>query len=136
MSGAFGEDGAPRLAYGVEIAARPHAIVRAPQSAIVRFAGRLGDEGGIVALEPEAGVLIIFSGLNSAWVAQGDYLRAGAPLGVMGGPQAISEEFFFARGADLKAIPPETLYMEMRREGAPVDPGPWLALANEEGDLR
>lgn len=64
VSGAFGEDGAPRLAYGVEIAARPHAIVRAPQSAIVRFAGRLGDEGGIVALEPEAGVLIIFSGLD------------------------------------------------------------------------
>lgn len=52
----------------------------------------------------------------------------------MGGPEPEAKEFLFTAASAGEANRTETLYMEVRRGGAPVDPATWFAFGNKEGD--
>jgi murein hydrolase activator len=52
----------------------------------------------------------------------GEIVTEGAPLGLMGG--SVEVEASLAAGT-------ETLYIEIRQGGLPVDPGDWFADAKE-----
>lgn len=125
----FGESDAAGIARpGLVIASRPHALLIAPWPSSVRHAGPLLDYGNVVILEPEADYLLILAGLGEVFVEAGQLVRAEAPLGLMPGPEAAGEELIVPAADTGGAILSETLYLELREDGRPVDPEDWFAL--------
>ncbi|GIX13788.1 MAG: hypothetical protein KatS3mg118_1747 [Paracoccaceae bacterium] len=123
----FGErDAEGRQRAGVMIAARPGALVTAPWRSVLRYVGALPDLGQIAILEPQAGWLIVLAGLGRVDRLAGEVLEAGEPVGVLGGLQPSADGFLIDPGGDLAETRSETLYMELRQDGVPVDPAPWF----------
>ncbi|UWQ21902.1 murein hydrolase activator EnvC [Jannaschia sp. W003] len=114
---------------GLVLAAAPGALLTAPASATVRYAGPLLDYGLVIVLEPRAGALVVVAGLHESYVRRGDILAAGAPLGLMGGDAPEAVEFRSGAGGGGGAFRPETLYVETREGGVPVDPSTWFDLS-------
>ena len=121
-------DGAGVRRPGIVIRAPPLSLVSAPADAIVRYAGPFLDYGYVVVLEADDDTLIVLAGLAQLHVTTGDAVRTGALLGLLGGaafeepspgadPAGGAVESA-ASGAD------ETLYIEVRHAGGPVDPEP------------
>lgn len=105
---------------GLVLAAPAQALVTTPFAATVRYTGTLLDYGNVIVLEPQTGVLLILAGLDALYVDSGDVLAPGAPLGLMGGDPETRAGF--ASGQTRQ----ETLYLELRQSGAPVDPADWF----------
>jgi septal ring factor EnvC (AmiA/AmiB activator) len=103
---------------GLVLATAPDALVVAPWSGTVRYAGPLGALGQVVILEPVEDMLMVLSGLEEVMVQNGEILPLGAPLGTM--PARRDE----GGGAGQRS---ETLYFEFRQGGNPIDPEPWFA---------
>lgn len=105
---------------GLVLAAPSQALVTSPSAASVRYVGTLLDYGNVIVLEPQTGYLLILAGVDDLYVDAGEVLSPGAPLGLMGGlPET---ENGFASGQTRQ----ETLYLELRNGGEPVDPGAWF----------
>ena len=125
---AFGEADAAGVARpGLVYATRAGALVTAPWPASVRYAGPLLDYGNVIILEPEAGYLLVLAGLNTVYVNTGVVIPAAGPLGLMpGGAESDTEELIVATLQGSGAALSETLYMELRENGVPVDPAEWF----------
>lgn len=95
---------------GLTLATRSAAQVIAPKDARVQYAGVFRTYGLMAILDVGDGVLVIVSGLDSLYPEAGQWVLAGEPIGRM---------------ADQKSPSPE-LYLEVRRNGEPVDPEKWL----------
>ncbi|MCX7889755.1 MAG: peptidoglycan DD-metalloendopeptidase family protein [Rhodobacteraceae bacterium] len=121
-------DAAGIVRPGLVIAAAAEAIVTAPWPATIRYRGPLLDYGNVMVLEPATGYLLVLAGLGTVYGETGDVVAAGTPVGLMpGGPAggtAAPEEPGGAGRA-------ETLYLELRLGGEPVDPGPWFRETRE-----
>ncbi|MEM8591880.1 MAG: peptidoglycan DD-metalloendopeptidase family protein [Pseudomonadota bacterium] len=103
------------------MATRPNALVTAPAAGTVRFQGELLDYGNVMILEPARDVLLVLGGLAEVYVATGDVVSTGLPIGIMGG----------STGDGLEAAATsrtETLYIEVRHEQDTADPEEWFAL--------
>jgi len=113
------------------IAAPPLALVTTPAAATVRYAGPLLDYGNVIILEPSGDTLLVLSGLAQVYAGEGEVLPTGAPVGLMGGadPNASAFVNHIAQGGGAER--PETLYMELRRDNAPVDPAEWFSVRKE-----
>jgi septal ring factor EnvC (AmiA/AmiB activator) len=112
---------------GWVIATRPGALVTAPWSATIRYRGPLLDYGNVMVLEPSDGYLMVLAGLDEVYGDTGDVLPADAPLGLMPGAGPESAGYFAARGGTGDdGDGAETLYVELRAGGAPVDPADWF----------
>ncbi len=111
---------------GISVEAPAFAQIFAPWDATVRFAGDLIDYGKVIALEPEEGYLILVAGLKHIDRTVGEAVLAGERLGDLGGPVPTSEEFLRVSGQDVTPLPTETFYIEIRHDGAAVDPAPWF----------
>lgn len=124
----FGEaDAAGVVRPGLVHATRPRALVTAPWAASVRYAGPLLDYGNVIILEPEAGYLLVLAGLGTLYVTPGTIVASGGALGLMPGDLgADSEELIVASTQGGGAGLSETLYIEMREGGVPVDPSLWF----------
>jgi septal ring factor EnvC (AmiA/AmiB activator) len=113
---------------GLVIATRPGALVTAPWPGTVRYAGPLLDYGNVIILEPQSGYLLIMAGLGPVYETPGALVTAGAPLGLMpGGTRPADDQDLIAAetrsgGAELS----ETLYIELREIGTPVNPAMWF----------
>lgn len=126
---AFGEADAAGIARdGWIVATPPGALVVTPAAGTVRYAGPLLDQGLVILLEPEPGVLLVFSGLSTLYADPGAILDPGAPLGTMGGGPPSGADFAGPARGDGGAGATESLYIEVRQGGAPVDPGEWFAI--------
>ena len=125
---AFGEADAAGVARpGLVYATRAGALVTAPWPASVRYAGPLLDYGNVIILEPEAGYLLVLAGLDTVYVNTGVVIPAAGPLGLMpGGAESDTEELIVATLQGSGAALSETLYMELRENGVPVDPAEWF----------
>lgn len=95
---------------GVSIATRARAQVVSPFDARVEFADEFGNYGRMLILSVGDGYHIVLAGLERLYAVKGQSVLAGEPLGEM---------------ADREAPAPE-LYYEIRRDGAPLDPEPWI----------
>ena len=84
--------------------------VVAPAAAIVDYAGPLKGFGVVLILRLGGGYHLVLAGLETATAAPGQTISAGQPIGRM---------------AKLDSPPPD-LYLEIRKNGAPVDPALWL----------
>jgi septal ring factor EnvC (AmiA/AmiB activator) len=125
----FGESDAAGVARpGLVLASRPRALVTAPWPASIRYAGPLLDYGNVIILEPEADYLLIVAGLGEMFVAAGQLVGGDAPLGLMPGSEPAGEELILPATGRGGAILSETLYLELREGGRPVDPAEWFAL--------
>ena len=112
---------------GIILATRPLALVTAPMAATVRYAGPLPDYGNVIILEPQAGHLVVLAGLATVYASAGEVIAAGAALGLMGGEVPQGDALLPEPPESGGATRTETLYIEIREGGAPVDPDRWFA---------
>ena len=85
------------------------ALVRAPAGGVVEYSGPLKGWGGVLILNVGGGYDLVLAGLDRITAATGRPVRSGQTLGAM------------SQGSG-----PE-LYLELRRQGAPVDPARWFS---------
>lgn len=133
---AFGEEDAAGVARpGLVLATRAGALVTAPWPASVRYAGPLLDYGNVIILEPEAGYLLVVAGLKTLYVDTGAFVPANGPLGLMpGGADRGAQDLIVSALQDSGAGLSETLYMELRENGVPVDPAEWFIGTGRDQD--
>ena len=116
----FGDpDGTGHQAQGVVIASQPGALVTAPADAWVVFAGNFRSYGQMIILNTGDGYHMVLSGMDRISTSQGKFVLSGEPLATMGEKRVAS-----ATVLALETDRP-TLYIELRKDGKPVDSRPW-----------
>ncbi len=117
---------------GYVVATRPLSIVTAPWPATIRYLGPLLDYGNVAIIEPGDGYLIVLAGLGQLYGEVGEVLPKGAPIGLMGGAETSNDQaFLIAVEEGTGAERSETLYIEIRKNGTPVDPSDWFAAGKD-----
>ena len=105
---------------GLVFTTRAGAQVISPCDGSVAFAGPYLDDGLLLIIAAGDGYPVLLSGLSRIDGVVGQRLLAGEPVGQMdGNPRASSQTAL-------------ELYVEIRRNGEPVDPLPWLAESNRK----
>nr|WP_254899113.1 peptidase M23 [Thalassococcus arenae] len=112
---------------GLVVATGARALVTTPVAATIRYRGPLLDYGLVSILEPQAGVLFVLAGLETAFGETGQVLPEGAPVGLMGGTVPDADSVLSPSGERGGADRTETLYIEVREGDVPVDPRAWFA---------
>ncbi len=126
LSGFERQDAAGIARPGLVLATAPAALVTAPWFGTVRYAGPLLDYGNVVILEPEGNVTLVLAGLGDLYVRLGQVVTKGAPLGIMPVERQARADLMRESGDDTGAALSETIYIELRENGAAVDPQPWF----------
>ncbi|WP_373506077.1 murein hydrolase activator EnvC [Aestuariivirga sp.] len=117
----FGDpDGLGGEAQGVMIATRSGAQVTTPADGKVEFAGPFRSYGQVIILNPGGGYRVLLAGMDKVNSNVGDFLRAGEPVGEMGGGPA-SVTLFGEVVQDGRPV----LYIEFRNSTEAIDSGPW-----------
>ncbi len=106
---------------GISIATRDDAVVVAPSDGWISYAGPYRSYGQLLIINAGGGYYVVLAGMNRANVNVGQFVLAGEPVAVMG-DGAAQTAATVAIGAS-KPI----LYVEFRKDGASIDPGPWWA---------
>ncbi|HZQ12831.1 MAG TPA: peptidoglycan DD-metalloendopeptidase family protein [Pseudolabrys sp.] len=113
------------LEKGVSIATRAGAQVTSPADGWVVYAGPFRSYGQLLILNAGGGYHILLAGMDKISVDLGQFVLTGEPVAVMGnGPQIAA---ILATGSSQPV-----LYIEFRKDGTPVDPGPWWAAGEGE----
>ncbi|HEX6980786.1 MAG TPA: peptidoglycan DD-metalloendopeptidase family protein [Alphaproteobacteria bacterium] len=113
----FGEPGAGGQPHrGITIETRAGAQVVAPYDGHVVFAGPFRAYGLILIIEHTEGYHTLIVGLGRIDATVGQLVAAGEPVGVAGASDTGGP----------------SIYVELRRNGQPIDPLPWLASRNEK----
>lgn len=112
---------------GISLGVQPGTLVVSPARASVRFAGELDGYGVVVILEPAPGQLFVLAGLDRLLVRAGIQVTEGTGLGFLPGEPALHKEFLSDEAEETSESVYETLYIEVRVDGKPVDPGNWFA---------
>lgn len=123
-------DAAGVMRPGLVIATRPQALVTAPWPGTIRYRGPFLDYGNVMILEPGPGYLVVLAGLGTLFGEVGEVVSAGQALGLMGGADRTGDLVPDPRNPS-GGTGTETLYMELRQGGQPVDPGDWFAETKE-----
>ncbi len=109
----FGEHSALGLrAQGISVATRPGAQIVAPYDGRIVFAGPFRRYGRLLIIAHGEGYHTLLAGFDSIDGVVGQWLLAGEPVGKMGQQESQRK--------------PE-LYFELRQNGEPINPLPWLA---------
>jgi septal ring factor EnvC (AmiA/AmiB activator) len=101
---------------GIEIETRPDAAVVAPFDGQILFRGPFRSYGEILIIQHDGGYHSLLAGLARSDAAVGQWVLAGEPVGVMGQSKDGNPK----------------LYMELRRDGRPIDPAPWLGKSDSK----
>ena len=110
---------------GVSIATRASAQVTAPADGWVVYAGPFRSYGQLLILNAGNGYHILLAGMERISVDLGQFVLTGEPVAVMGNGSHIAA--ILATGSSQPV-----LYIEFRKDGIPVDPGPWWAAGEGE----
>jgi murein hydrolase activator len=103
------------VSKGVTFETRPGAQVVAPYDGRVLFSGPFRGYGQILIIEHGDGYHSLLAGLDRVESPVGQWLVAGEPVGVM--PKGATKP---------------RLYLELRHNGQPINPLPWLATRDEK----
>jgi len=118
-------DGIGGLEKGVSIATRAGAQVTAPADGWVVYAGQFRSYGQLLILNAGNGYHILLAGMDRISVDLGQFVLTGEPVAMMGNGSHIAA--ILATGSSQPV-----LYVEFRKDGIPVDPGPWWAAGEGE----
>jgi septal ring factor EnvC (AmiA/AmiB activator) len=110
---------------GISLGARPGSLIAAPAEGKVAYAGPFRSFGQVLIINAGAGYHIVLSGMQRIDVVVGQFVLAGEPVARFGAsPESTGE-----RGTtELEPV----LYMELRKDGQPIDPTPWWPQALKE----
>ena len=117
---------------GLVLGTRPRALVTAPTAATIRYRGPLLDLGNLIILEPQPGLLFVFSGLQEVYGDIGQVIPEGTPVGLMPGAAPEIGAILSTSGDGTGTDRSETLYIEVREDNSPVDPESWFR-TNKDG---
>jgi len=121
-------DGAGGTQKGLSIAAHKGAQITAPCDGWVVYAGPFRSYGQLLILNAGGGYHVLLAGMERISVDLGQFVLTGEPVAVMGGPAQVS-------AAVTTGSKQPVLYVEFRKDGAPIDPSPWWA-TNESEKVR
>jgi len=96
---------------GITISTRQNAQVVATYDGRVVYSGPFRGYGQLLIIDHGEGYHTLISGMTRIDSLVGQWLLAGEPVGVMGAPQSGKP----------------SLYLEIRKQGQPINPRPWLA---------
>jgi murein hydrolase activator len=99
--------------------------VTSPIDGWVSFSGSYLSYGQFLIINAGGGYHFVMTGLGNSFVDAGQFVLSGEPVASMGDTAAGALAF-----DDAKQDP--VLYIEFRKDGTPIDPGPWWAKADGE----
>jgi septal ring factor EnvC (AmiA/AmiB activator) len=118
-------DGLGGTEKGLSIATRPSGQITAPCDGWVVYAGVFRNYGQLLILNAGGGYHVLLAGMERISVDLGQFVLAGEPVAVMGNGSRIAA--ILATGSSQPV-----LYIEFRKDGTPIDPGPWWAAGEVE----
>ncbi|HVV94638.1 MAG TPA: peptidoglycan DD-metalloendopeptidase family protein [Hyphomicrobiales bacterium] len=123
----FGDpDGFGGEQKGVSISTRAGAEVTSPCDGRVVYAGPFRSYGQLLILNAGGGYHVLLAGMKKLSVELGQFVLTGEPVAEMG--EAGSPLAAATNGDATQPV----LYVEFRKDGAAVDPGPWWASNSSE----
>ena len=111
---------------GVSIATPVAATVASPIDGWIAFSGPYRTYGQLLIINAGAGYYMVLAGMDRINVGVGQFVLAGEPVASMGNGSART-----AAAAAIGAEQP-ILYIELRKDGTAIDPGPWWAKTDIE----
>jgi len=121
-------DGAGGVEKGISLATRAGAQVTTPCDGWVVYAGPFRSYGQLLILNAGGGYHVLIAGMERISVNIGQFVLTGEPVATMGTKSQVAS--ILATNASQPV-----LYIEFRKDGTPIDPGPWWA-ANEGEKVR
>lgn len=123
----FGEaDGYGGTQRGMSFSARADASVTSPSDGWVVYAGPFRSYGQLLILNAGGGYHVLLAGMEKINVELGQFVLMGEPVGQMGGRGNRAASVV---GGDSTQ---PVLYVEFRKDGTSIDPGPWWASSSAE----
>ena len=107
---------------GVSLQTRQEARITSPSDGWVVYSGPFRSYGQLLIINAGGGYHILLAGMSRIDVSLGQFVLAGEPIAVMG-KSATSSSSGKERSRPV-------LYVEFRKDGRPIDPGPWWAEAS------
>jgi septal ring factor EnvC (AmiA/AmiB activator) len=121
-------DGAGGVEKGISLATRAGSQVTTPCDGWVVYAGPFRSYGQLLILNAGGGYHVLIAGMERISVNIGQFVLTGEPVATMGSKSQVAS--ILAANASQPV-----LYVEFRKDGTPIDPGPWWA-ANEGEKVR
>jgi septal ring factor EnvC (AmiA/AmiB activator) len=120
-----GSDGLGGQEKGISIATRPGAQVTTPCDGWVVYSGPFRSYGQLLILNAGGGYHVLIAGMERISVNIGQFVLTGEPVATMGSTSQVA--------SILAAAPSQAvLYVEFRKDGTPIDSGPWWAAKQGE----
>jgi septal ring factor EnvC (AmiA/AmiB activator) len=119
---------------GLVLETRPGAQVVAPFDGRIAFEGPFRSYGQILIIEHGGGYHTVLAGWDRVDAVVGQWLLAGEPVGSMA-PVGAPRDTPLGAG-DLSPAGRPELYLELRRNGQPIDPVPWFGTAEIKADTQ
>ena len=108
---------------GMVIETRPSAQVTSPCDGWVVYAGEFRSYGQLLIINAGDGYHILLAGLSQIDVQPGQFVLTAEPVGTMSGGQKNSTS---------APVSGPVLYVELRKDGRPIDPDPWWASGQQK----
>ena len=124
-----GSDGAGGVEKGISLTARAGAQVTTPCDGWVVYAGPFRSYGQLLILNAGGGYLVLIAGMERISVNIGQFVLTGEPVATMGTTTSQVASVLATTASQ------PVLYIEFRKDGTPIDSGPWWA-ANEGEKVR
>ena len=97
----------------------------APCDGWVVYAGPFRSYGQLLILNAGGGYHVLLAGMERISVDLGQFVLTGEPVAIMGGGTQWRQQLLLGSSQPI-------LYVEFRKDGTPVDPGPWWAATDSE----
>lgn len=110
---------------GIYLETLPGAAVISPCDGKIMFAGPFRGYGQMLIISAKGGYHVLLAGLTNIDGVVGQVVLTGEPLGRMGRPASA------AAAGGLSGPGGQKLYIEFRRNDAPIDPLPWFQALKE-----
>jgi murein hydrolase activator len=110
---------------GVALETGKYALVTSPADGWVSFAGPYRSFGHVLIINAGGGYHLVMSGIDRVNVDVGQFVLSGEPVATMGAQPAGALAPDDGGGGPV-------LYIEFRKDGAPIDPGPWWVKSDGE----
>src|SRR6186713_441643 len=120
-----GSDGAGGVEKGISLATRAAAQVTTPCDGWVVYAGPFRSYGQLLILNAGGGYHVLIAGMERISVNIGQFVLTGEPVATMGSTSQVASIL-----ATTASQP--VLYVEFRKDGTPIDSGPWWAASEGE----